>query len=183
MRAAQRRHIFARHTSGTRPVRRPPAAGPRARRPPRRPRPRLPRLAKMGQHDGQVVDVHRAVAGEVAVAQVWPVWPKWLSTMVRSLMSTLPSPLASPGEAAAFQHNGGHVHAHLVGVGNRVKPEIDFELRRLRDIDARCAGLAGGQRLGVAAVGAFPRALQRGVGPELEIEQSLLERFVASWSR
>ena len=31
-------------------------------------------LVVVGQHDGQVVDVHLAAAGEVALAQVTPLW-------------------------------------------------------------------------------------------------------------
>ena len=70
----------------------------RARRPPRRRKTRG--LAEVRQDDRQVVDVHLAVADEIARASNWRrVWPKCDSTMVRSLMSTLPSRLASPGSA------------------------------------------------------------------------------------
>ena len=56
-------------------------------------------LTVAAQHDGQVVDVRFAVAVEVALPQTMPVvLPKLDSTMVRSLTSTRPSPLASPGQ-------------------------------------------------------------------------------------
>ena len=53
-------------------------------------------LAVVGQHDRQVVDVHRAVPGELALRPGRAGLPKLVSTIVRSLMSTRPSPLASP---------------------------------------------------------------------------------------
>ena len=58
-------------------------------------------LAVVRQHDRQVVDVHLAVPGKIALGPSHTrVLPKFASTMVRSLMSTLPSPLASPGSSA-----------------------------------------------------------------------------------
>ena len=55
--------------------------------------------AEVGQHDRQVVDVHPAVAVEVARgSKSSPLWPKLVNTMVRSLTSTLPSQVGVAGD-------------------------------------------------------------------------------------
>ena len=56
-------------------------------------------LAVVSQHDREVVDVHRAIAGELALGPCHAGLAIVASTMVRSLMSTWPSRLASPGNA------------------------------------------------------------------------------------
>ena len=59
-----------------------------------------PVLAEVRQDSCQVVDVHLAVAGEVALAPSHPGLAEVRQDDVRSLMLTRLSRLASPGRAA-----------------------------------------------------------------------------------
>ena len=80
-------------------------AGPPARA--RRPQPPRPAdaLAEVRQHDRQVVDIDRAVAGELALRPSHAGLAEVRQQMVKSLTSTLPSPLASPSKSWAAMRN------------------------------------------------------------------------------
>ena len=61
----------------------------------------------MREHNGQVVDVTVPSPVNSPWVHVIPVCPKFVNTMVRSLTSTLPSRLASPGVAGVRRNAWG----------------------------------------------------------------------------